>query len=464
MVKRARLFVATLALSACGLLPTADPEPPFPGDGVAAFGASDPIELCLGTAHVVSPDASSGAGAVCVPAGSQGKACTSDDTCDGLERCICGRCIVEACAGGATCGEGRVCRDKRCTTSCAKDADCKPDERCNAGGCARACGGDAQCHHGERCDALSEVCVAKLCSDATPCGAGDTCEAEAVTGELHEPVVTEIGGVPVAYVELRTMGASASSSIYRTRIDAPGRWTAEPSDPVIAAEMGMRAGAPSVLVDGDRVEMLFAVGDGAAIAHAVSTDGGRTFVRDAAPVLEPAAAWEKGWIGSPAAVRYGGATLLFYEGGPRAGIGMARLDGATATRVGDGPIVTPALVQDPLFWREVSEIGAPHAVVANDILRVYFTGRGVEGSDALLGDAAVPADPNDSIGLVASRDGKAFTPYPAGPVLARITNLRAYLGEREAAVRMLAGGGAEITFVSTDASGKSVSGLARAGD
>jgi hypothetical protein len=49
-----------------------------------------------------------------------------------------------------------------------------------------------------------------------------------------------------------------------------------------------------------------------------------------------------------------------------------------------------------------------------------------------------------------------------GLVLAWVINLWTYLGEREAAVRLPAGGGAEITFVASDASGKSVSGLARA--
>ncbi len=80
-----------------------------------------------------------------------------------------------------------------------------------------------------------------------------------------------------------------------------------------------------------------------------------------------------------------------------------------------------------------------------------------------MGTTAMPADPNDSIGMAASKDGVTFVPYPAGPVLARVTNLRSYLGEREAAVRLLPGGGATITFVSMDATGTSESGLAQAG-
>ena len=462
MVKRApRVGLALgLVLASCGLLPAPAPAPSLPGDGVAGFGEASPIELCLGTARVVAPDASSGAGSVCVPAGAIGKACAADASCDGIERCVCGRCIVEACQGGASCAEGRVCRDKRCTVGCTADAGCAPGEACNAGGCARKCGGDGDCHHGERCDALGNRCVAKLCTAATPCGPGVSCEAESVTGELHEPELASIGGQTVAYVELRTLGASA---IYRARVDHPDRWTADPVDPVLAAGAVQGVGAPSVLVDGSRVELYFAVGDGQSIGHAVSTDSGVTFTRDAAPVLAPAVAWEKGWIGSPAVVRWNGATLLFYEGGPRAGIGLARLGASGATRVGNAPVITPAAIEDPLFWRELTEVGAPYALVAKGALRVYFTGRGAEGSDAIVGNAAVPADVNDSIGLAASLDGATFVPYPAGPVFSRLTNLRAYLGEREAAVRLLEGGGAEITFVAGDASGKSESGLSRAG-
>jgi hypothetical protein len=296
-----------------------------------------------------------------------------------------------------------------------------------------------------------------------PCASGEACEAETAAGSLHEPEVATVGGSAVAYVELRS-GGEGTGVVYRA-IVAPGSWTADPAMPVVAGSMGKGAGAPSILVnDGDMVEMYFAIGDGQGIGHAVSTDAGRTFTPDAVPVLVPAASWEQGWVGSPGAVRFQGSTLIFYEGGPRAGVGLARVGaaGGGATRVGDGPVVTPAMITDPLFWRDVTEVGAPYALVVGDILRVYFTGRGVWGSDAVHGDAALPADVSDSIGMVASRDGVTFTPYPTGPVFARVTNLRSYLGAREAALRTLPGGGTEITFVSTDASGTSESGLALA--
>jgi hypothetical protein len=281
-----------------------------------------------------------------------------------------------------------------------------------------------------------------------PCASGDTCESEAVTGALHEPEVVTVGGASVGYVELRSMGAPS--------------WTADPAKPVLGGA-APGAGAPSVLVDGEEVEMYFAVGAGKAIGHARSSDGGRTFVPDDAQVLVPAAKWEAGWVGSPAAVRFQGATLLFYEGGPGAGVGLARVVGGVATRAGSGPIASVATVDDPVFWRDVTQVGAPYAVVAGDVLRVYFTGRGVWGSDALVDGTTVPADPTDAIGLTASLDAVSFVPYPSGPVYARVIDLRSYLGQREAAVQLLPGVGAQITFVSTDATGTSEAGLAQAG-
>jgi hypothetical protein len=263
-------------------------------------------------------------------------------------------------------------------------------------------------------------------------------------------------------VEIRSGGGIPASAVYRARVEGR-RWTADPLTPVLASGSGDSPGAPSAIVRAGRVELYFATG-GAAIARTVSTDGGRTFTRDAAPALTAAQGWEKGVIGSPAAViDRDGATLLFYEGGPRAGVGLARVDaGGHAVRVFDHPVISPADIEDPRFWRGVTEVGAPYAVVVDDAVRVYFTARGIEGLDATAGVASLPAEANDSIGLVSTRDLVHFDAHLGGPVLARVANLRAYLGEREAAVRVPAEGQVEIVFVASDASGESVSGLAAA--
>jgi hypothetical protein len=441
--------LAAAGLPACGLLPEDDGAGAFPSDGIGDLGAAEPIEVCLGTAHVVAPSASTGAGAVCVAEGATAAACSADAGCTGIERCVCGRCVVEACDASVGCGEGRVCRARRCTVGCAADADCDEGEVCAAGGCARRCAGDGDCHFGERCDALDDTCVAKLCGAAGSCGAGSRCEALAVTGELHEP---EVASDALAFVEIR---GDDGPAVYRMRIDAPSRWTADPEGPVLEG-----AGAPSVIAHGDHVELTFA--SAAGIERATSEDGGRTFTRDAAPLLTAALPWENGFVGSPSLRVFRGATVLFYEGGPRAGVGVARVESGVATRLADAPLATPASVSDPRFWRDVSEVGAPSALVVGDAVRVYFTARGVEGLGARIGASFAPADPNDSIGLLASTDLGAFAASPTGPVFARMTNLRTYLGEREASLRLMPSGGVEITFVATDASGQNVAGLQRA--
>jgi hypothetical protein len=449
-------------LSGCGLAGGETSSVAVPSDGVGNFGETSLLEVCLGAARVTSPSAASAAGAVCVKAGTAGRPCAADSGCDGIERCICGRCIVLGCQGAVSCGPGRACRNRRCTTACAADADCLQGERCVTGGCARRCSSDAGCHHGERCDALDNVCAAKLCSEAIPCGTGDTCEAEQITGELHEPEIAEIDGAPVAFIEIRRSDPGLMSAIYRARIEGNGRCSIDPQEPVLAGDASGRVGAPSILARDERLELYFALGEGTAIGRAISIDGGRSFTREGSPVLEPSVAWEKGWIGSPAVVLRGSQALLFYEGGPRAGIGVARVaaDGF-ATRLGEGPVVAAAQVEDPLFWRGVTEVGAPFAQIHGDALRLYFTARGAEAGDARAFGASLPAERNDSIGLFTTRDLMSFAPYPAGPVFARTANLRAHLGEREAVVR-LPPSGAEITFVATDASGTEVSGLAQA--
>jgi hypothetical protein len=278
----------------------------------------------------------------------------------------------------------------------------------------------------------------------------------AAVAELHEPAF--LGDEPVAFIELRRGGSAA---VYRALVEAPGRWRVDPEEPVVIMA-GEALGAPSAIRRGDRIELYVAAESPPRIVRAASTDGGESFAVDIDPVLVAAEAWEGGWVGSPAVFDLEGAPGLFYEGGPRAGIGLARLGEGEGERVEKDPVLAPVDVEDPLFWREVTEVGAPHALVVDGAVRLSFTGRGAEGTDAVSSEGPLPADRNDSIGLATTRDLGTYSLFPAGPVFARLVNLRAYLGEREAAVRISPEGGAEIVFVSTNASGESVSGLFRA--
>jgi len=117
------------------------------------------------------------------------------------------------------------------------------------------------------------------------------------------------------------------------------------------------------------------------------------------------------------------------------------------------------MLEDPLFWRGVQRVTSPFAVERDGAMLLYVAARGAEGSDAQVAAGGVyPADVNDSIALLASRDLVAWDRFPTGPVLARRTNLRTYLGELEPAVMFL-DEGAWLVYVGADASGVATTGL-----
>jgi len=285
---------------------------------------------------------------------------------------------------------------------------------------------------------------------------GATCSPELGIGEVHEPALAP-GVDGIAFFELRD---ASGSKIFRARLATRLLWIADPAKAVLG-DASASFGAPTALVSGARVDLWVMRSDGSAIEHASSTDGGVSFTLDAAPVLVPKDGWEMGSVGSPSAFEKAGHRYLAYEGGAGAGIGIAELAAGGGKRIGSQPIATPRAVEDPVFWRGVTRVGTPSAVVDDADVRVYVTARGAEGGDAVALDGPIPAERNDSIGLVTTVDLVHVERYPTGPVLARVANLRTYLGEREPAVRV-SPDGAELFFVASDAAG-AVAGLARAG-
>lgn len=455
MSRRARLAAMAMFVASCGLLP-AEPDAPFPADGVGAFGDAAPVEVCLGTARVVAPALATGAAALCVPEGAVFRACAADGDCEGIERCICGRCIVEPCQGAGSCKGGTVCRGKRCTLACGADADCKAGERCVSGGCARTCGRDGDCHAGEHCDGLDDVCVTSLCGSGGTCGSSSHCEAVAEVAELGEP--TFLGSEPRAFVSLSRAG---EVGIFGVAIDSAERWTILGEEPVLVVPGETHISAPSVVRRAEKLELYAEVGAPPHIARAISTDDGATFSIDVDPLLVALEPWEAGAVGSPSAVDFDGRTYLFYEGGSGAGIGLVEIADGKAERLGEGPVVSPADVEDPIFWRGISAVRAPFAWVMDGAVRLAFTARGVEGFSATGPSGELPPDANDSIGLASTTDLTTYSFFPTGPVYARLVNLRAYLGEREASV-LIGPSGAEMVFVSSDATGADTTGIYRA--
>ena len=294
------------------------------------------------------------------------------------------------------------------------------------------------------------------------CGSGEVCVERQRVADLREPDLVEIAGETVAYVEVRERNAGEDRcAIHRMRVSSKRLWLVEPLEPVLAPESadGNCVGAPSTVVVGEDVTMFAQRGDGEAIVRAVSKDGW-TFERDASAVIEPSAAWEQGWVGAPgAAVRFGSVVLL-YEAARGEAVGMAQLEANGAVRAREQePALQPTDFEDGVLWRQVERVGSPFALMRDGSLFVYLTVRGVEGSDAEpVGAAPYPADPNDSIGLASTDDLRAWTTFPTGPVFARRTNLRAYLGEREPCV-LAASEGTWLAYVGADASGDFVTGL-----
>jgi hypothetical protein len=462
-------------LAGCGLV-DGPPLPGPPGGSLGpAFGESTPIEVCEAGARVVPPGVAA-VTALCVPDAAQSAACASPDDCEPGEDCACGRCLVRACLTTASCAPGEQCRAGRCAPACASDEACPAGERCVGGGCARPCGGDGACRYGERCDALDDVCVTTSCALGSGCGAGQTCTEVAATRELREPFVLELGGQTLALVEVRT---PSGPEVRRARVLSPTRWELD------LAPLATGVGAPSALLE--RIDGAAGVDDVVRLAVARPTPSGSELafgrlehLGDGAPDVDGGAratldepslvptGWEGARVGSPSLVSWQGALYVAYEGGDGAGVGLARRegdgegDGDGWARLGEAPIASPASVEDPLHWRQLSFVGAPSALASGGALRVFFTGVGVEGGPAEVDGALVPAEANESLGLVASRELPSFSRYPTGPVLARRANLRVYLGEREPSLRVLAGGELEVVFVARGAPDAPLTGLARA--
>lgn len=456
MIMRRSLAAATLSAALFSAGCTPDPEglvEPFPSDGVSGFDTPALVDVCVGSARVVPGEAA----AVCVPDGSSDSACSSDLECVGGERCLCGRCFVRACGPTTICPAGEACRGGRCTPSCTADAECAAGEVCSGGGCALPCESDAACRRGEICDFFG-TCATEPCSEAAGCGASYACQPVTLSAEVREPHITEVGGEPFAFFELRE---AATSAVYRGRYIEARYIVADPPSPVLTAPSGHeRAGSPSVLVRDGQLDLLATI-DGTAIGLARSTNQGSSFDWVTAELLAPEEPWEAGAVGSPALFEWDGGLRFFYEGGPGAGIGLAAVAGDLGERSTPEPLLRPEDLEDAAFWRSVQTIGSPFVLVSGDIVRVYVSARGIEGGTAVTPAGSVPPEANDSIGMFASTDLASFDRFPSGPVFSSISGLFGALGEREPAVR-LTDQGADLYFIATDASGTKVAGLSHA--
>jgi hypothetical protein len=368
--------------------------------------------------------------------------------------------MTRPCNSSTDCELHEVCQGSRCTKGCAREQDCGAGETCSGGGCSRLCAVPEDCAFGEKCSALDGTCIVKACSLTVSCATTDDCVAQEDMGDLREPHLLSLNNERFVYVEIRRPAGkdTVRCAIYRARIVNGHRWEIDPIEPVIGAapEDDDCIGAPSVLSGPDGMVLYASRGNGSGIVRAHSTDGVQ-FEREKDDVVYPRFDWENGWVSSPGVARYGANVVLTYEADRGRAVGIATLD------VDGLPSViswlTPSGFEDPPFWRNVDRIGAPFPITRGDSLLVYMTVHGTEGWDAVSESAGIyPADPNDSIGLVETRDLIHWVRFPTGPVFGRRTNLRAYLGEKDPSVS-IDDTGSWLVYVGSDASGQSLTGL-----
>lgn len=453
-LRRGLTALAALAALSCGTLGYEELGH-LPTDGTSGYRDAEPLELCIGPVPVGPARGTSGELALCVEAERAAEACNTDGDCGYPERCRCGRCAVRACdANSNNCLDNEICASKRCVRQCQSDAECPSGAFCSVGGCVRRCGADGACGYGERCDVKNDTCIAAACTGGVRCRSDQRCEPFERIATVSEPAA--LAGTPWRFVAVKPPGAA--SAIYRVRETSPVLWVADPSAPVLEAVGG--AAAPTVIKGPGGVDLYFASEDGAALSVAASADGA-AFASAPTRVLRAAdVSWAPGGIASPSAADFGGRRLLFFQDAAGTGIGAVELRGDLAVPVADRPLLRREDVEDPHFWRGVTWLGNPEALVSGEALRLYFAARGADALDATQKDGTfLRALANESIGLATTVDLTAFDLFPTGPVFGRRASLTATLGEREPMI-VLDGETPRLVFHAFDATGRGDTGLA----
>ena len=451
-------LAGVLAGRGCGFGPTDSFTGRRIGDGVAPYTDHGEVRICAGNDRLGSP--TSMAGGFCdrpIP----GAPCDADADCRSRERCVCGVCTVQFCSSSAECGFGRVCSfvDNRCDRPCASRADCATGESCINQVCRSGpCSADSQCQTGERCGtATPRRCVVDPCESDSACTmfpGRTSCKIQRRPRAAREPTVLLDPGARRPFLMFLALDEpSGTTAIYRADSDDGVSFTLDPADRAVllpvAGDLG-KADAPSVVRDGATLVMYFESA-GASIARATSMDGGRSWSRSPAVndgrVLSASGGWEGGRVGAPAAALSGsGATLLFYEGGAGAGVGLAVAPPGSSSfaRSGDGRVLAPAAAADPVLWRGVDAVASPFADVrpgaraGTDQVRVWFAARGMESAAAKKLGVLTPIPANFSIGFASSTfDGAklgTLVPHPWNPVFDRIEGFLVHPSELSPAV------------------------------
>ena len=413
----------------CGLGPAPEPYQPTAGTGIAPWSELGAPQVCLGNQAIGAP--TSTAGGMCVGAAATGKPCADDSACRSREACECGRCTVAYCVTASDCAAPRVCNfnQKRCDLPCTSSTQCGDVAECLSGVCRGRCARDADCQHGEVCDS-NNVCISDDCANDAGCLAGERCELQRVPRQVLEPgPIAGFGAPIVLYLDLALPSSPDARAIYRATSRDGVLFTVEPTTPVLDAPQGFRA--PSPVLDGGRLYLYFEEGDGLTLRVATSTDG---IVFDTPTTVLAGTMTDR--VRHPSAVHSGGNVHLYYQRGDgTGGIGLAT--GAPLTMLTDrGAVLAPADVEvgtgapGTPFWVQITHVQSPHAVLAGDAIRVFFSAFGRESADASKYGMTEPIPANFSVGYAAAKAtaSEMLTVWPYGPVFDRVD---AFLEHRE---------------------------------
>lgn len=143
--------------------------------------------------------------------------------------------------------------------------------------------------------------------------------------------------------------------------------------PALVAALEWEAGevrAPTVIADRERVTMFYEAGDPPAIGRAVSTNGGASFDRDPAPVIDAAR--------QPSAVEIDGEIVVFFERTDAPGIFAATSgDGGASFDAAPDPVLSSNPASEAFDLRAVASPGAVAAVTATGRVHVglFYEGR-----------------------------------------------------------------------------------------
>src|SRR6185369_13212851 len=107
-------------------------------------------------------------------------------------------------------------------------------------------------------------------------------------------------------------------------------------------------------------------------------------------------------------VHVAGGVVLYYQRTDGTGIGLAT--GAPGEALTDrGVVLAPADIEvgtgapGTAFWIGITRVQSPHAVLAGDAIRLFFSAFGVESADATKYGMTEPIPANFSVGYAAAR-------------------------------------------------------------